>query len=220
MPYSNTQIWRLLSQVLSLNLFSEKFEYLSADKSYQKQKNFFSPLVEGCGGERRLFFIQWTVVSLLDLTRCQEPQFSSNFLETPGNYSTPRCMSFRLTILFFSSPMSYTFSICTRSSWIESPNLVKRKISLCQQIVICTYKRFPSHIAFQNVNLSVWKKFPIDFMQWMVLLENLNFLSKCEGNSSCQGNFILVSHLNTFLRRFDEILRLNYVGLSFSRTLC
>ena len=41
---------------------------------------------------------------------------------------------------------------------IASPNLVKRKISLCQQIVICTYKRFPSHIAFQNVNLSVWKK--------------------------------------------------------------
>ena len=103
---------------------------------------------------------------------------------------------------------------------IASPNLVKRKISLCQQIVICTYKRFPSHIAFQNVNLSVWKKFLIDFMQWMVLLENLNFLSKCEGNSSCQGNFILVSHLNTFLRRFDEILLLNYVGLSFSRTLC
>ena len=104
-------------------------------------------------------------------------------------------MSFRLTILFFSSPMSYTMSICTRSYL----NCCQEKdFTCCQQIVICIYKRFPSHIAFQNVNLSVWKKFPIDFMQWMVLLENLNFLSKCEGNSSCQGNFILVSHLNTF----------------------
>ena len=108
--------------------------------------------------------------------------------------------------------------------WIANNNITQscqeKDFTCCQQIVICIYKRFPSHIAFQNVNLSVWKKFPIDFMQWMVLLENLNFLSKCEGNSSCQGNFILVSHLNTFLRRFDEILLLNYVGLSFSRTLC
>ena len=183
---------------MSLNLFSEKFAYLSADKSYQKQKNFFSPLVEGCGGERRLFFIQWTVVSLLDLTHCQEPQFSSNFLETPGNYSTPRCMSFRLTILFFSSPMSYTLSICTRSYLnCITQSCQEKDFTCCQQIVICIYKRFPSHIAFQNVNLSVWKKFLIDFMQWMVLLENLNFLSKCEGNSSCQGNFILMSHLDT-----------------------
>ena len=144
MPYSNTQIWRLLSQVLSLNLFSEKFAYLSADKSYQKQKTFSSPLVEGCGGERRLFFIQWTVVSLLDLTRCQEPQFSSNFLETPGNYSTPRCMSFRLTILFFSSPLSYTLSICTRSYLnCITQSCQEKDFTCCQQIVICIYKRFP-----------------------------------------------------------------------------